>query len=107
MLYADIFQKNHLNSLILGQYNSANELVYKGHVTLGTNLKVTFNKKPVIINQSPFRLVPNDHENAIWFKPEIVGIVQYMPNDKNSLRKPVFKGIRDDKFHTECKTRNP
>lgn len=38
--------------------------------------------------------------------PKILSIVQFMPSDKSGLRQPLFKGTRNDKLHTECKTRN-
>lgn len=101
-----IRKENHMKSLILGQYNDSGDLIYKGHVTLGTSLKTVFNLNPTVIDYCPFRLIPSNHENAIWFLPKIVGIVQFMPSDKKGLRQPVFKGIRNDKLHTECKTRN-
>lgn len=97
---------NHMNSLILGQYNDSGDLIYKGHVTLGTSLKTVFNQNPTIIDACPFRSIPSSHENAIWFLPKIVAVVQFMPSDKSGLRQPLFKGIRNDKLHTECKTRN-
>jgi len=86
-------------SVVLGQYKGE-ELIYQGHVTLG--VKYGDIKKLETIPYSPFAAVPNGHENAVWLKPEIVCTVQYMPNDKGTLRQPVLKGFRDDKEPKDC-----
>lgn len=88
-----------ITSVILGQY-SGSDLVYKGHVTFG--VKYGDLKKLETIEQSPFQDTPTGNENAIWLKPELVCVVQYMPNDRGSLRQPVFKGFREDKSPYEC-----
>lgn len=44
-------------------------------------------------------------DEITWFKPELVCVVEYMSNTKNSLRQPVFKGIRDDVLGKDCKVR--
>lgn len=82
-------------SLILGQYKNK-ELIYKGHVTFGVKygLLTAFDCKE--IPSSPFRLTPSGNEEAIWLEPKLVCVVQYMPNEKDMLRQPVFKGMRDD-----------
>lgn len=41
------------------------------------------------------------NKNAIWIEP-IMCIVEYIPSEKEGLRQPVFKGIRDDKLPKEC-----
>lgn len=97
-----IKKSNNMSSLILGQYNKARDLIYKGHVTLGSSIKKVMDHNPTIIENSPFNYTPSGNENAIWLKPQLVGVVEYMANDKNTIRQPVFKGIRDDKLATEC-----
>ncbi len=94
-----ILKENGITSVILGQY-SGFELVYKGHVTFG--VKYGDLKKLETIEQSPFQITPPGNENAIWLRPELVCVVQYMPNDKGSLRQPVFKGFREDKSTYDC-----
>lgn len=94
-------KQNHMISIILGQYSKDKELIYKGHVSLGCTyqlLKQYLFKK---IDVSPFKLYPNGNEEAIWFKPEFVCIVEFMPSEMG-LRQPVFKGIRDDKNSYDC-----
>lgn len=94
---------NNMISLVLGQYNEENNIVYKGHVTLGVSLSILKRFHYKEINDSPFGFVPNGNEDAIWLAPELVCIVESMPTKKDGFRQPVFKGIRDDKAPFECK----
>lgn len=93
---------NGITSLILGQYRGE-ELVYKGHVTFGvrTDFATEYNCNKLI--NSPIKIVPSGNEDATWLEPKLVGVVQYMPNEKDILRQPVFKGIRDDVSPLQCK----
>lgn len=98
-----ILKPNSMTSIVLGQYNNKKELIYKGHVTLGSSLRTLSQYKYKITDYPPFALpVPNGNENAIWLKPELVCIVEYMPSNKEGLRQPVFKGIRTDKSPKDC-----
>lgn len=99
-----IYKANNMTSLVLGQYNK-NELVYKGHVTLGVSLRVLNKHKYRRIDYSPFGYVPKGNENAIWIDPELVCIVESMPTEKGSFRQAVFRGIRDDKTPIECQVK--
>lgn len=96
-----IIKDKGMTSLILGQYRG-NDLLYKGHVTLGVRSDFAAEYNCIKIENSPFRLTPSGNENAVWLEPTLVCVVQYMPNDKGALRQPVFKGIRDDKTLLEC-----
>lgn len=93
---------NNMTSIIIGQYNNKKELIYKGHVTLGSSLRTLNKHKYTIIDHPPFDSVPAGNEYAVWLKPELVCIVEYMPSNKEGLRQPVFKGIRTDKTANEC-----
>lgn len=97
-----IKKANNMTSLVLGQYNG-NQLIYKGHVTLGVSLSVLDAYGFKIRPTSPINSVPPGNENAIWLEPTLVCIVESMPTDKNSFRQPVFKGIRNDKLPEECR----
>lgn len=98
-----ILKPNNMTSIIIGQFNSRGELIYKGHVTLGSSLRILNQHEYKVINHSPFSdQVPLGNENAVWLKPELVCIVEYMPSNKEGLRQPVFKGIRDDKTAKDC-----
>lgn len=100
-----IQKSEHVTSIVLGQYRG-NELVYKGHVTLGLSNsnfqkihKVPTRKTPAI------KYVPSGSGNdrAIWIRPELVCTVKYMEKTSGGgLRQPVFKGIRSDKLPKEC-----
>lgn len=87
-----------ITSVILGQYNQK-ELVYKGHVTFGVRYG---DLKQLGTGPCPFSPAPSGNEGAIWLAPSLVCVVQYMPNDKGTLRQPVFKGFRNDKEPLEC-----
>lgn len=94
-----IVKEKGVTSVVLGQY-SGDTLIYKGHVTFG--VKYGDLKSLETTDSSPFPITPPGNENAVWLKPGLVCVVQYMPNDKGALRQPVFKGFRDDKDPREC-----
>jgi len=96
-----IKKANNMTSLVIGKYRGR-ELIYKGHVTLGVSLERLLQYKPNILDIPPLQEVPKGNEDAVWLKPELVCTVQYMANEKNSLRQPVFKGFRADKSPIEC-----
>ena len=83
----------HVFSLILAKYMKS-FLIYKGHVTVGVTRDII--DKLNITDRSPFHILPAEHEKAVWVKTDHVCVVEYMPNTKNSLRQPVFKGFRLD-----------
>lgn len=97
-----MFKENNMTSFILGKYDEE-ELVFTGYITLGASLKALQKYNYTIINKCPFNVVPPKHENAGWIKPELVCRVEYMQTDKDTMRQPVFKGIREDKVPYECK----
>lgn len=94
-----IIKEKGITSIILGQYRDT-ELVYQGHVTFG----VRYGELRMLetLDHSPFLVVPPGNENAVWLKPKLVCTVNYMPNEKGTLRQPVFKGFRDDKEPMDC-----
>lgn len=98
-----ILKENNVISIVLGKY-SGKQLVYKGHVTLGVSTS-DFNKIKSIPRTSahPFIDLPSGNENAIWVSPELVCTVKFMMKTANdSMRQPVFKGLRNDKEPEEC-----
>lgn len=89
-------------SLVLGQYDERNELVYKGHVTMGASLPY-LNKHSKKSDTAPFAVLPNGNEDAIWITPWLVGTVAFMEyTEHGGMRQPVFKGFREDKTPQEC-----
>lgn len=94
-----IKKKNNTINLVLGQYDN-DELVYRGHVT--ASIRKLNEHKYKTIDYSPFGYVPAGNKDAIWLEPDLVCIVESMPNEKESFRQAAFKGIRDDKIAREC-----
>ena len=99
-------KENNMNSIVLGQYSN-NDLIYKGHVTLGVGGEPFRKIKELDKTNCPFSEVPKGNENAVWVKPELVCIVKYMmKTDNGGMRQPVFKGLRDDKSPKDCIDKN-
>lgn len=98
---AYIPKPNNMTSLVLALYNRDNELVVTNHVTLGVSLS-KLRQQGLETSECPLRSIPKDLEEAVWIKP-MVCTVEYMPSDRDGLRQPVFKGIRDDKVPEECR----
>ena len=90
-------------SIVLGQYLE-NELIYKGHVTLGVSTgDFKLIKAVPRISTSPFNELPSGNNDAVWIKLRLVCTVKYMmKTEGGSLRQPVFKGLRNDKEPKEC-----
>lgn len=91
-------------TLILGQYKG-DKLIYKGSVSFGVKLDFFEEYHCTKIDYSPFTLTPINNEDVNWIKPDVVCVVEYMPNTKDALRQPVFKGIRDDVLPIECQVK--
>lgn len=81
-------------SLILSKYRKGT-LVYKGHLSSGVTKEAISCLSPVTDAVLPLFPIA-ETKGAGWVKPEKVCRVEYMPNTKNSLRQPVFRGYRDD-----------
>jgi DNA ligase D-like protein (predicted ligase) len=92
-----------ITSIILGLYKGT-ELVYQGHVTMGVRYGDL--RKLETISASPFAITPPGNEDAVWLKPELVCVVNFMPNEKGMLRQPVFKGFRDDIDPLDCQVQD-
>lgn len=95
-------KENNMNSIILGQYKD-NELVYKGHVTLGVGGE-PFRKIQMLSKMDcPFSEIPKGNENAIWLEQKLVCTIKFMMRtNTGGMRQPVFKGLREDKMPQEC-----
>lgn len=91
----------HIFTLILAKYREG-VLVYKGHVTAGVTEDAVAELSEV--SRNPFYLLPAGNQGAVWVKQDHVCIVEYMPNTKQALRQPVFKGFRDDVYPEEVVT---
>lgn len=95
-----------MTSMVLGQYREQ-ELMYKGHVTLGVSSEA-FSEIKIQPSRAtpPFAdPVPAKHgnEKAVWIEPTLVCTVKFMHRTQNGgMRQPVFKGLRKDKSPLEC-----
>jgi len=90
-----------ITSIVIGQYKE-DQLIYKGHVTLGVSghdFKIILNHKQ---SCCPFGTIPKGNENAIWIAPELVCIVEWMPRKNDALNQSVFKGLWNDKLAKDC-----
>lgn len=95
-------------SLVVGIYNDKNEFVYVGHVGGGfteTLLQDVFHQlKPLIQKVSPFKNTPKTNAPVTWVKPTLVCEVAFTEwTQDDSLRHPIFRGLRIDKSHKEVK----
>lgn len=96
----------HMTSIVLGQYREQ-ELMYKGHVTLGVSSEA-FSEIKIQPSRAtpPFAdPVPAKHgnEKAVWIEPTLICTVKFMHRTQNGgMRQPVFKGLRKDKAPLEC-----
>lgn len=96
-----ILKPNNMTSFIIGQYDG-DELVYKGHITLGASLRKLNQYKYSVIEHSPFKYTPSGNDKAVWLEPDLVCTVEYMPDNSIERRQAVLKGIRNDKMAIEC-----
>lgn len=78
--------------VILGEYKGK-QLHYVGGVSLGVRKEILKLLKP---GECPFTAVPTLQKEVVWVKPEQLCTVEYMPNSKDALRQPVFKGLRQE-----------
>lgn len=83
----------HMYSLVLAKYKG-NTLIFRGYVTSGVTKEAIDTLE--VTGKNPFLLMPIGEHDVIWVKTNHVCVVEYMPNLINSLRQPVFKGLRDD-----------
>ena len=91
---------NVVASIILGQYDKHEKMVYKGHVTLGLSRDEFKTIKKEAIGQCPFN---HPEPNAIYIKPNLVATAKFMDWTINGgLRQPSFKALRLDKSPKDC-----
>ncbi len=92
-------------ALLVGVYNDKKELLYAGHVGGGFDealLEDMFHKlKPLIQKQSPFKENIKPNAPVTWVKPKLVCEVSFSEwTQDNSMRQPIFQGLREDKEPT-------
>jgi len=95
-----IEKESNITSIVIGKYNEQNELIYKGHVTLGVSnqaLKIIKSQKTL-----DFPLF-DTKDNTLWIEPKFECVVKYkQKTESGGIRQPVFKGL-SDKSPIECK----
>jgi bifunctional non-homologous end joining protein LigD len=89
-------------SLVLGQYEGGNHLVYAGNVGTGfderllEDLKTRMGK--LAMDKSPFESKIPFEARTTWLRPELVAEVKYAERTRDGiLRQPVFLRLRQDK----------
>lgn len=87
-----IYKENHMISIVLGQYNN-NQLICKGHVTLGVGGESFRKIKEIPQINAPSFPVSYGDEKAVWIEPILVCTVKFMDyTSSGGMRQPVFKG---------------
>jgi bifunctional non-homologous end joining protein LigD len=92
--------RGHFGALILGVYQDG-ELVFAGHVGTGfderNSAALARKFKPLLTRRCPFARVPKTNMPVTWLAPRLVGEVKFAEwTADNSLRQPVFLGLRED-----------
>ncbi|MBS1594472.1 MAG: DNA ligase D [Bacteroidetes bacterium] len=103
----------HFGSLLLGAYTTEGELIYTGNCGTGFNdetLRELFDKfQPLLTDRSPFaNEVKRPGGRIQWLKPKLVCQVKFTEwTDENSMRHPVYMGLRIDKKPKEVIREKP
>jgi len=97
-------------SLLLGYYEDG-KLLYSGKVGTGFNeesLKDMYEKLIALEQKTSAFAVKPKEPNVHWVKPELVAQIKYSEwTETNSLRHPVFMGLRTDKDPTDVVRERP
>ena len=95
--------KEHIRTIVLGQYDELGELVYRGRVA-GIS-KDAFNEILNVKRVKPHFSKLGEYDIE-WIQPELVCKIKFMEySAKGGLRQPVFVSLRNDKLPKECKLR--
>ncbi|WP_395546675.1 MULTISPECIES: DNA ligase [unclassified Lacrimispora] len=95
-----MFNKNSMTTLILAKYNDDDELVITNHVSLGVSITKLKQHGMKISNFPIVNL--KWYADATWIDP-MVCTIEYMPSEKEGIRQPTFKEVREDKLPRECR----
>lgn len=95
-------------ALLLGAYDTHNNLVYVGHTGSGFNtksLEQIWNKlQPLVTEKCPFEKCPKSNMPATWVKPKLVCEIKFTEWTKDWIaRHPIFMGLRADKKATDVR----
>jgi ATP-dependent DNA ligase len=95
-------------SLLVGQYDRNDQLIYIGHVgsgfTTAENMAIASALKRITRSAPPFAEACAATRATIWVEPVLVCVVEHLTwTSDGALRHPVFRGIRTDKETQECR----
>lgn len=104
--------RKRFGSLLVGIYNKKKELVYCGSVGGGFDRalleEIYHQLKPLIQKKCPFKEQPKANTKETWVKPKLLCEVSFLEwTASNSMRHPVFVGLRKDKQPKEVKKEVP
>ena len=89
-----------MTALILAKYNDNDELVITNHVSLGVSISKLKQHCMKVSNCSIDNL--HGYADATWIEP-MVCTIEYMPSEKEGIRQPTFKSVREGKLPEECR----
>jgi len=95
-----MFNKNSMTTLILAKYNDNDNLIITNHVSLGVSVS-KLKQHGMKISSCPIDNLKG-YADATWIEP-MVCTIEYMPSEKEGIRQPTLKSVRDDKSPEECR----
>jgi bifunctional non-homologous end joining protein LigD len=95
-----MFNRNSMTTLILAKYNVNDELIITNHVSLGVSI-LKLRQHGMKVSSCPIDNL-NGYNDAIWIEP-MVCTIEFMPSEKEGIRQPTFKSVREDKLPKECR----
>ncbi len=95
-----ILNKNSMTTLILAKYDDNDELIITNHVSLGVSISKLRQHGMIISNCHIKNL--KGYDGATWIEP-MVCTIEYMPSEKDGIRQPTFKEVKDDNSPIECR----
>ena len=92
--------KNSMTTLILAKYNDDDEYIITNHVSLGVSI-AKLRQHGMKVSNCPIDDL-HGYSDATWIEP-MVCTIEYMPSEKEGIRQPTFKSVREDKLPKECR----
>lgn len=105
-------QRSYFGSLLLGVFSKDGKLQYSGHVGTGFTEQTLKSIAELLqkykTSKMPFAIRPPEVKNVTWIKPRIVVEVEFSGwTNRNILRMPSFKGIREDNLPKKVAMETP
>ena len=95
-----MFNKNSMTTLILAKYDDMDNLIITNHVSLGVSIS-KLKQHGMKVSNCPIDNL-HGYTDATWIEP-MVCTIEYMPSEKEGIRQPTFKSVREDKSPRECR----